>query len=78
MKILPSRMWLATGTLTTSTSKAATRPPPILRHSVWATTPLSVSLSMERIWFCRSEGNLSMTRSTAVKSPAIRSAKVLK
>ena len=46
-----------TAPVTSSTSSAATRPPPILRHSVCAMTPLSDSDSMIRIWACRSDGN---------------------
>ena len=65
MCVLASRMSAATEVFTTSTSNAAARPlPSRRRQSVCATTPLRVSASIERIWFWRSAGNLSIMRST--------------
>ena len=55
--VLPSRIRLLTACVAISTSSAATRPPPILRHSVCAMTPFSDSDSMMRICACRSAGN---------------------
>jgi len=63
-KVFASRIRLATAPVTSSTSSAAMRPPPILRHSVCAMTPFSDSDSMIRICACRSDGNWSMMRST--------------
>ena len=53
----PSRIRLLIAVGQISTSSAATRPPPILRHSVCAITPRSDSDSMTRICACRPAGN---------------------
>ena len=62
--VLCSRIRLAAAMLTTSTSRAATRPPPIFLHSVCETTPRSTSESTLRTWACSPASNWSMMRST--------------
>ncbi len=56
-KVFPSRMRFAMEGMVSSTSRAATRPPPIFLQSVCEITPRSDSDNIARTCSCRSGGN---------------------